>query len=117
MRAAGTAVLKPSENFLLAGKHIASLIAEGSYDLIARLGKPGHAIGAASVFLLVNAFTTPIENSRPVLLPVAQSVPMAGFIGTHVLIRTKARVSPEFRNFVEARINAGSNTLAFRVAC
>src|ERR1700686_1423082 len=73
-----TVALQPSEKFLLARKHVASFIAQRAYDLIARLGEPGHAMRRASVLFFVSAFAAPVEDRGAALLPVAHGIPMAG---------------------------------------
>src|ERR1700730_14535742 len=82
----GTVALQPSEKFLFARKHVASLIAQRAYDLIARLGEPGHAMRRASVLFFVSAFAAPVEDRGATLFPVAHGIPVAGFVGAQVLI-------------------------------
>src|ERR1019366_6378512 len=77
----GTVALQPSEKFLLARKHVASLVAQRAHDLITRLGEPGHAIRRAAILFFVSAFAAPVENRGAALLPVAHGVPVAGFVG------------------------------------
>src|ERR1700730_2967116 len=89
----GTVALQPSEKFLLARKHVASLVAQRAYDLITRFGEPGHAMRRASVLFLVSAFAAPIEDAGAALLPVAHGVPVAGLVGAQVLIGPKAGIA------------------------
>src|SRR5258708_5066380 len=112
----GTVALEPSEKFLFARKHIASFIAQRTDDLIARLGKPRHAMRRASIFFLVSAFAAPIEDRGAALFPVAHGVPVAGFVGAQALIGTEAGVAPELGNLVKAGINPSGDALPFRIA-
>src|SRR5260370_26306795 len=84
-----TVALQPSEKFLLARKHVASLVAQRAYDLITRLGEPGHAMRRAAVLFLVSAFAAPVEDGGAALFPVAHGVPVACFVGTQALMRTE----------------------------
>src|ERR1700686_943550 len=112
----GTVALQPSQKFLLARKHVASFVTQRAYDLVTRLGKPGHAMRGASIFFFVSAFATPIEDGSAALFPVAHGVPVAGFVGAQVLIGTKAGVAPELGDLVEAGINSSGDALPFRIA-
>src|SRR5450759_3960075 len=112
----GTVALQPSEKFLLAREHVASLVAQRAYDLITRLGEPGHAMRRASVLFLISAFAAPVEDRGAAPFPVAHGVPVAGFVGTQALMRTEAGVAPELGDLVEAGIDSSGNALPFRIA-
>src|SRR4029077_5179519 len=111
-----TVALQPSEKSLLARKHIARFVAQSAYDLVTRLGKPGHAMRRASVLFLVGAFAAPVEDCGATPFPVAHGVPVAGFIGAQALMRTEAGVAPELGDLVEAGIDSGGDALPFRIA-
>src|SRR5260370_33724728 len=96
--------LQPSEKFLFAREQVARFVAQLAYDLIARLGEPWHAMRRTAVFLFVRAFAAPVEDRRAAFLPVAHSVPVAGFVGTQALIGPETTVAPDLRHLVEARI-------------
>src|ERR1700686_1830319 len=112
----GTVALQPSQKFLLARKHVASFVTQRAYDLITRLGKPGHAMRRASIFFFVSAFAAPVEDCGATLFPVAHGVPVAGFVGAQVLIGPEAGVAPEFGDLVEAGINSSGDALPFWIA-
>src|ERR1022692_4648102 len=112
----GTVALQPSEKFLLARKHGASLVAQRAYDLITRLSEPGHAMRRAPVFFFVSAFAAPVEDGGAALFPVAHGVPVAGFVGAQALMGTEAGVAPELGDLVEAGIDSGGDALPLRIA-
>src|SRR6202790_4816066 len=111
-----TVALQPSEKFLLARKHVASFIAQRTYDLITRLGEPGHAMRGASVLFFVSAFAAPVKDGGAALFPVAHGIPVTGLVGAQVLIGTKAGVAPELGDLVESGIDSSSDALPFRIA-
>src|ERR1035437_1874738 len=112
----GAVALQPSEKFLLARKHVASLVAQLAHDLISRLSKPGHAMRRATVLFLISAFAAPIENGGAALFPIAHGIPVAGFVGAQALMSAETRVAPELRDLVEAGIDSSGDALPFRIA-
>src|SRR5438132_11119658 len=69
----------------------------------------------AAVLFFVCPFSSPIIHCNTATLPITHYVPLDELIGTQDLTRPEAGIAPEFCNLVEARENAGGDTLPFRI--
>src|SRR3954464_11684022 len=70
----------------------------------------------AAVLLFVGSLSAPIVNFNPASLPITHDIPVNRFVGAQVLAGTKAGVTPELGNLVEAGKYSCSDVVPLRIA-